>query len=405
MYFSVIVPVYGVEKYINKCVDSILAQSFSDFELILVNDGSLDNCPLICDMYAKKDSRVKVIHKQNGGLVSARKAGILKAGGKYVINIDGDDSITQDYFKEAYNICEKYNPDIISFAVNFVAENGSCNENESKSANINKNKNKGANTNTSKNENTNENAKKFFKNNNEGNNEGNNGSDSLNGTENKNLFKNNNILYTDFEPVKSGIYKGKDLKTIKENMLLTPQMEHMHYFLWAKVFKRELILPHQTEVDERISMGEDVTCLIPAYINAKSVYISSFAAYNCLCRNNSMSRSYKESHFNDIILGVKLLLLQSNNVNGYKKEYEKSVYRYAAFMFFVIFATAAKDGAKDVCEYSKKIWAEEFCQAFKNAEFGKISLKSKTAFFLLKRKMFYIAYYFLRICEKMKGNK
>lgn len=387
MYFSVIVPVYGVEKYINKCVDSILAQSFSDFELILVNDGSLDNCPLICDMYAKKDSRVKVIHKQNGGLVSARKAGILKAGGKYVINIDGDDSITQDYFKEAYNICEKYNPDIISFAVNFVTENGSRNENA----------------------NENESTKNFFKNNNEGNNEGNNGSDngsdSLNGAENKNLFKNNNILYTDFEPVKSGIYKGKDLKTIKENMLLTPKMEHMHYFLWAKVFKRELILPHQTEVDERISMGEDVTCLIPTYINAKSVYISSFAAYNCLCRNNSMSRSYKESHFNDIILGVKLLLLQSNKVNGYKKEYEKSVYRYAAFMFFVIFATAAKDGAKDVCEYSKKIWQEEFCQAFKNAEFGKISLKSKTAFFLLKRKRFYIAYYFLRICEKMKGNK
>ena len=73
--FSVIVPIYNVEKYLKQCVDSILNQTYKDFELILVDDGSPDNCPAICDEYAQTDSRVKVIHKQNGGLVSARKAG------------------------------------------------------------------------------------------------------------------------------------------------------------------------------------------------------------------------------------------------------------------------------------------------------------------------------------------
>lgn len=89
--FSVIVPIYNVDKYLNKCVDSVLNQTYKSFELILVDDGSPDNCPAICDEYAQKDSRIKVIHKENGGLVSARKAGAEVAKGEYVICVDGDD--------------------------------------------------------------------------------------------------------------------------------------------------------------------------------------------------------------------------------------------------------------------------------------------------------------------------
>ena len=91
MFFSVIVPVYKVKDYLANCIESVLKQTFSDFELILVDDGSPDTCPEICDSYKEKDERIKVIHKPNGGLASARRAGIKLAEGEYVFNLDSDD--------------------------------------------------------------------------------------------------------------------------------------------------------------------------------------------------------------------------------------------------------------------------------------------------------------------------
>lgn len=94
MLFSIIVPVYGVEKFLPQCIKSILAQTFSDFELILVDDGSKDGSGKICEDFAALDQRIKVIHKQNGGLVSARKVGATLANGEYIVCIDGDDWIS-----------------------------------------------------------------------------------------------------------------------------------------------------------------------------------------------------------------------------------------------------------------------------------------------------------------------
>ena len=94
---SVIVPVYNVENYLHKCVDSILAQTLKSFELILVNDGSPDNCGAICDEYARKDERVQVIHKPNGGVSSARNAGIDAAKGKWICFVDSDDYVDINY--------------------------------------------------------------------------------------------------------------------------------------------------------------------------------------------------------------------------------------------------------------------------------------------------------------------
>lgn len=88
---SVIVPIYKVEKYLHQCVDSILNQTYRNLELILVDDGSPDCCPKICDTYAAQDSRVVVIHKQNGGLSDARKEGVMRASGEYITIVDGDD--------------------------------------------------------------------------------------------------------------------------------------------------------------------------------------------------------------------------------------------------------------------------------------------------------------------------
>lgn len=109
---SIIVPVYNVEKYLNKCVDSILKQTFGDFELILVDDGSPDNSGAICDQYAEEDSRVKVIHKENGGLSDARNAGIEIAKGNYIGFVDSDDYIDKNMYKQLYDSLTKNDVDL-----------------------------------------------------------------------------------------------------------------------------------------------------------------------------------------------------------------------------------------------------------------------------------------------------
>ena len=106
---SIIVPVYNVGSFLPKCIDSIISQTFTDFELILVDDGSTDNSVEICDAAAKKDSRVRVIHKENGGVVSARKAGLSVAVGKYAGYVDGDDWIDKHMYEHMVNAMEKYN--------------------------------------------------------------------------------------------------------------------------------------------------------------------------------------------------------------------------------------------------------------------------------------------------------
>lgn len=101
---SVIVPIYNVEKYLHRCVDSILNQTYKNLEIILVDDGSTDSSPQICDEYAQKDKRVVVIHKQNGGLSSARNAGLDVAKGNYIGFVDSDDFIATDMYESLINV-------------------------------------------------------------------------------------------------------------------------------------------------------------------------------------------------------------------------------------------------------------------------------------------------------------
>lgn len=110
---SVVVPIYKVEQYLGRCIESICRQSYSNLEIILVDDGSPDQCPKICDDYAKKDERIKVIHKANGGLSSARNAGIDIMSGEYVTYIDSDDFLAEDAIARWVEEIEKYQADIV----------------------------------------------------------------------------------------------------------------------------------------------------------------------------------------------------------------------------------------------------------------------------------------------------
>lgn len=121
---SVIVPVYNVEKFLNRCVDSILSQTFTDFELILVDDGSPDNCPAICDDYAQKDCRVYVIHQNNKGVSAARNTGIEYAEGRYIAFADSDDYLDKNWLQQLHSAVSSSNAELVQSGFIWVDGNG-----------------------------------------------------------------------------------------------------------------------------------------------------------------------------------------------------------------------------------------------------------------------------------------
>lgn len=122
--FSIIIPCYNIEKYISKTLDSVFNQTFKDFEIILINDGSKDNTGKILDDYSKKDERIRVIHKGNEGVSEARNIGIKNATGEYIYFLDGDDLIENTLLERANEIFKNNKIEIFSFAFNMVYENG-----------------------------------------------------------------------------------------------------------------------------------------------------------------------------------------------------------------------------------------------------------------------------------------
>ena len=110
---SIVVPIYNVEKYLEKCVQSIQTQTYENLEIILVDDGSPDMCGSMCDAYARQDDRIKVLHKKNGGLSDARNEGAKLATGKYLLFVDSDDFIELDLIQKTVESAEKYQSDIV----------------------------------------------------------------------------------------------------------------------------------------------------------------------------------------------------------------------------------------------------------------------------------------------------
>ena len=121
---SIVVPVYNVEKYLDRCVSSIRNQIFSDWEMILVDDGSTDHCSDMCDIYAENDSRIKVIHKENGGLSSARNAGLEITQGEYIGFVDSDDTVHEDMYSKMIQSAEQYSADFVMTDYTRVLLNG-----------------------------------------------------------------------------------------------------------------------------------------------------------------------------------------------------------------------------------------------------------------------------------------
>ena len=124
MRFSIVVAVYNCEKHLSQCIDSILSQDFNDYEIVLVDDGSKDESPTMCDEYAKRYSQIKVTHKENGGPHSARKTGVSNSTGDYIVTIDSDDCMTKGFLSYFDKEITKYdNPDCVMFGCTYYDEN------------------------------------------------------------------------------------------------------------------------------------------------------------------------------------------------------------------------------------------------------------------------------------------
>lgn len=333
MLFSVIVPIYSIEKYIRKCIDSVLAQSFTDYELILVDDGSPDNCPAICDEYAKRNPKIKVIHKENGGLVSARQAGIKLAKGDYIFNLDGDDALLPEALESAYAIINKTGADIVSFSYR-TCINGEIGD-----------------------------------------------------------------IVEDL--AEEGLYNKAEIeKCIYPNLLSNKNMEHLFYFLWGKAIKRELIFNHQLNVNPAISLGEDLSCIVPCFLDANTVYMSKKSIYLYTIRNDSISTDFKTgqiSQIEDVIFGLRSLTINK------PVDFEEQIARYSCFMCFAILAAAAEGNHFKAIKKIKGLIKNSAHNAeIKKAYFDGITIKSRIAIFFMKKEMISFAFYFLYICKEVK---
>ena len=121
---SVVLPIYNVEKYLDRCIESVVNQTYKNLEIILVDDGSPDGCPKKCEDWAKRDKRIKVIHKENAGLGYARNTGIESASGEYICFFDSDDYIAIDTIEKTYKTAKKENADVVIFGFSTVNKNG-----------------------------------------------------------------------------------------------------------------------------------------------------------------------------------------------------------------------------------------------------------------------------------------
>lgn len=121
---SVIVPVYGVERYLDACVEGLVGQTYRNLEILLVDDGSPDRCPAMCDAWTARDERIRVIHKANGGLSDARNVGLAKATGDYIYFVDSDDMVERNLIERAMATMHDYDADLVMFQFDTISEDG-----------------------------------------------------------------------------------------------------------------------------------------------------------------------------------------------------------------------------------------------------------------------------------------
>lgn len=230
---SIIVPVYNADKYLNRCIDSILKQTFTDLEIILVDDGSTDHSGNLCEQYAQQDKRVHMIHKENGGSTSARKAGVRIAKGEYIAFVDSDDWIDEIFCERLYHKAMIHQADIVASG---CVKEGICQRQE------------------------------LFNNFPEG---------CYSGQVLKELIYPRMLYYEDMNMFSFGIRQ----------------------YLCGKLFRKSIIEQCIYRLDERLYDGEDVACVYDACLRASSIVIDNHTYYHYIIHEGSVCTSVRDERY------------------------------------------------------------------------------------------------------------
>ena len=231
MFLSVSIPIYNCEAYLRECIDSILAQTFTDFELILLDDGSTDASGAICDEYAARDERIRVLHLKNGGVVAARKRACEECRGDYVLFVDGDDVVVPGLFQRIHSVCAAHRPDMLAFDFEII------------------------------------------------------------GTEpvirNKNGFPEGLYEGRAIERVRRSLIYDKHRRSFNYGGVI--------YSLWSKAFRRAFLIEHFPDVPPEITKGEDMVATVVLTCAADSVYFMDFCGYQYRITPGSAMNTFKEN--------------------------------------------------------------------------------------------------------------
>lgn len=325
---SVIIPVYNVEKFLNRCVDSILSQTYKNIEIILVDDGALDSSPQICDEYGYKDIRVKVVHKQNGGLASARNAGLKVANGDYVLFVDSDDWIKNNTVEDLLNIAVKNKVDFVRF---IPVSAGYPDRPDGTPINF--------------------------------------------GTE-------------DF--MEEGVYnKGKMIKDIYPRLFVTRQLTMGPIVAaWRSLYNRKFLVDNNLYFDEEVKYSEDAIFSAKVVYNSnKFYYIKGGYYYNYFYNTSSITKSFKKDRW-DI---CKILSSTFKKEFENKKDYDFSKQLHLEDIYNVLNALGQNthiESFKERYTYIKNIFNDDFTkQSMKYISLTDVSVKLKIILYLIKYKL------------------
>ena len=339
--FSVIVPVYRVEKYLRRCVDSILRQTYTDFELLLVDDGSPDYCPQICDEYARLDPRVRVIHKPNGGLISARNAGILAAKGEYVSIVDGDDWALDTMLQFIHETLSRFPEplDMVLFAAGNVYE------------------------------------------------------DHMEETVNKvpaGYYDRARLETEVFPYLLTDTRKGLQVGVIQAHT-------------WDKAFRRELLLEHYTR-EERIRALTDVPMTYECLLNCQSVYICNERLYMYNKTNKASIRAQTQENLLTKSFAC-LMAYMREHMSGFGPSIDRQLNEYAAMLIIRTgkWRSQTDDSLRDAALHLKEGLRESGMLSFVSVK--GLPIKPGFLILLLKMHLYWPAVLLCAAKVRLQGKK